>query len=61
MTFSQYMNYRFFESLIGWGLWAVVLGIIGIVKLVLFVREVRHSHREFERLSKKLMEDIDDV
>jgi len=60
MTFSEYANYRFIELLISWGFWLLVFAGIGGVKLALFVRDVRRSHREFERLSKKLMEGIDE-
>lgn len=60
MTFDEYAKYRLIETFLSWGVWVLVFGCIGIIKLALFIREVRRNHRAFERMRKKLMEGIED-
>jgi hypothetical protein len=60
VTFEEYAKYRVMESLLSWGIWLLVFGVIGFYKLARFIQEVRRNHRNFERMRKEIMEEVDD-
>lgn len=60
MTFEEYAKYRLMESFLSWGIWLLIFGVIGFYKLTCFIQEVRRNHRNFERMRKEIMEEVDD-